>query len=295
MRNTLLMVFSIALAIPVFACEICGATNSSLGFGSLEQGNKHSIGLHYQFRNYASEHHILFSHLTEKSKEVYQRVEIKGQIRICKWAQAQINVPVSYNYQTKNATTYTKSGLADPIISGVVFLINKSDSLNTKLLRWTAGVGIKLPLGAFPNPDNEQLLLYPGTGTFDGQFQTTFLLKKNKWSTIVDCQGMIRGTNKFTYKPGATFSSTLFVQRNFRKWGTFGGVQFAWNGTDYQDRKVINSSPSLGTILTGTLGLSYSYRKYLFQGNYHLPLVQDLSLGYTKQRHAFVCSITYFF
>ena len=74
MRNTLMVLFSIAFAVPVFACEICGATNSSLGFGSLEKGNKHSIGLHYQFRNYTSEHPILFSHLTENLIKVFTRL-----------------------------------------------------------------------------------------------------------------------------------------------------------------------------------------------------------------------------
>jgi hypothetical protein len=294
MKNTLLLVFSIVLIFPVYACEICGATNSSLGFGSLEQGNKHSIGLHYQFRNYTSEHPILFSHLTEKSKEYFQRIEIKGQIRLNNWAQVQVSVPISYNFQKKNANTYLKTGLADPIITGVFYLLNKSDSANTKRVRWTAGAGIKIPLGAFPIPEDELLLLYPGTGTFDGQFQSTLYFKKNKWSTVIDLQGMIRGANKYQYKPGATFSSTLFVQRSFKKWALFSGAQYAWNGTDYKDRKAINSSPSLGSILTGTLGLSVPYKKWLLQGNYHLPLVQQLSLGYTKQHHAFVCSITYF-
>lgn len=294
MRNTLMVLFSIALAVPVFACEICGATNSSLGFGSLEKGNKHSIGLHYQFRNYTSEHPILFSHLTEKSKEFYQRIEVRGQIRLNKWTQVQVSVPFAYNYQIKNANTYLKTGLADPIVTGVVYLINKSDSLNTKLLRWTAGAGLKVPLGEFPLPDDDLLLLYSGTGTFDGNFQSTLFLKKNRWSSIIDCQGMIRGTNKHVYKPGATFNSTLFVQRSFRKWATFGGIQYAWNGTDYQDHKAINSSPSLGSILTGTIGYSIPYKKWLFQGNYHVPFYQQLSLGNTKQHHAFVCSVTYF-
>lgn len=294
MKNTFLMVFSMLMVFPVLACEICGATNNTSGFGSLEQGNRHSIGIQYQFRNYRSEHPILFSQLTEKSTESFQRIDVKGQFKVTKRFQAQVTLPFSYNMQTKRDTTNVRTGLADPILSGVFFLVNKSDSMNKQFIRWTAGIGLKMPLGAFPEPHNDLLLLYPGTGTFDGQFQTTFLFKKNRWSALLDFQAMLRGTNKYAYQPGAMFSSTLFVQRNLEKWGVFGGTQYAWNGTDYQNRKSINSSPSLGSILSGSFGISYQSKKWLIQGNFHVPLVQQLNLGYTKQEHAFVCSLTYF-
>lgn len=278
-----------------YSCDVCGAVNSSLGLGTVAAGNRHSFGISYQLRTYSSNHPPLFDEPSVQSREQFQRFDLKGTIRLSERWQLNAVIPVVRNTQQKTGAESSQSGIGDAQLTVHRFLIYRQDSLNTFNLRWSVGAGIKLPAGRFPEPHDEQLLLYPGTGTWDPAVQSSFYLRKNNWGLIQEINAVFRTSNKYGYTPGSVLSATLFGQRRFSNWSLFGGFQYGWNGTDYLDRAAVNSSPSRGNILSATLGATIQWGNILLQGNYHLPVVQNLGNGSVQQQIGFTASIFYIF
>lgn len=285
----------VLLVKPAFSCDVCGAVNSSLGLGTVAAGNRHSIGLVYQYRTYDSHHPPLFNEPAINSSERFQRIDLTGTIRLADRWQLKAILPYSVGTQSKNGTTTHKSGPGDATLTAHYFIIDRQDSLFTKSMRWSIGTGIKSPLGNYPLPDDELLLLYPGTGSWDGVFQSSFYFRKNNWALIQENNFILRTTNKYHYTPGSLFSATLYGMRRFSNWSLFGGFQYAWNGIDYLNRSPINSSPSQGNILSTTLGATIQWGNIMLQANYHLPIVQQLGNGYVDQKQSFTAGIHYIF
>lgn len=289
------LVAGMLLGLNAMACDVCGAVNSALGLGTVAAGNRHSIGCTYQYRSYKSHHPGIFNEPEVSSAERFQRLDLNGTIRLASRWQLKVSVPLVYNEQTKEAVHSLRQGFADPMITGHYFVVNRMDTTGNKVIRLSAGGGVKMPFASFPEPDNELLLLYPGTGTWDGMLQSSFFLRKNKWALIQENNLVLRGSNKYDYQPGNLFSATLYGMRRFSNWSVFGGFQYAWNGIDYQDRKAINSSPSQGNILSATLGGTIQWGNVMVQANYHLPIAQDLGNGYVHQQTGFTAGVYYLF
>jgi hypothetical protein len=285
----------VVLCVQSLACDVCGAVNSSLGLGTAAWGNRHTIGLTYQYRTYASNHPPLFNEPAVRSSERFQRLDLSGTIRLADRWQLKAIVPIVYNEQTKEGVRQAVQGLGDPMLTIHYFIINRQDSLGNQNIRWSVGAGGKLPAGRFAEPHNEILLLYPGTGTWDVVAQSSLYLRSSKWGMIQEINAVFRSTNKYGYTPGSLFNATLFGFRRFSNWSVFGGFQYAWNGIDYIDRTSINSSPSQGTILSATIGGTIQWGKVLVQANYHLPVAQHLGNGYTTQQASFTAGIHYLF
>jgi len=285
----------VLLCVRVLACDVCGAVNSSLGLGTIASGNRHSFGLTYQYRTYKSNHPPLFNEPAIGSSERYQRLDFSGNIRMADRWQLKAVVPVVYNEQWKEGARDFRQGLGDPTLTINYFIVNRQDSLAVNQIRWSVGLGGKLPLGKFPEPHDEVLLLYPGTGTWDGVMQSSFFYRHRKWGIIQECNAVVRSTNKYSYTPGSLFNATLFGFRRFSNWSLFGGFQYAWNGIDYIDREAINSSPSRGEILSASVGGSIQWGNIMVQANAHLPVIQHLGNGYVNQELSFTAGIHYIF
>jgi len=289
------LVAGMLLSLNALACDVCGAVNSALGLGTVAAGNRHAIGCTYQYRSYNSHHPGIFNETAVSSSERFQRLDLTGTVRLASRWQLKMSLPLVYNEQTKEGVHSFRQGMADPTITGHYFAVNRIDSTGNKVIRWSIGGGLKMPFASYPEPDNELFLLYPGTGTWDGMLQSSFFLRKNKWAFIQESNLMLRGTNKHAYQPGNLFSATAYTMRRFTNWSVFGGLQYAWNGIDYQDRKAINSSPSQGNILSVTVGGTIQWGNVMVQANYHHPLAQNLGNGYVKQQVGLTAGIYYLF
>jgi len=285
----------VLLSVRLLACDVCGAVNSSLGLGTVAAGNRHSFGLTYQYRTYRSSHPPLFNEPAVGSSERFQRIDLSGNIRLADRWQVKAVLPFVYNEQTKEGVRQFRQGLGDPTVTLNYFIVSRQDSLARQQVRWSVGLGGKLPLGSYPEPHDEVLLLYPGTGTWDGIAQSSFFFRRGKWGMIQECNAVLRSTNKYDYTPGSLFNATLFGFRRFSNWSLFGGFQYAWNGIDYIDRAAINSSPSRGEILSASFGGTIQWGSILLQANAHVPVSQHLGNGYVNQEVSFTAGIHYIF
>lgn len=278
-----------------YACDICGAVNSSLGLGTIAMGNRHSVGLNYQFRNYKSTHPRLFTEPETSSYETFQRWDLSGNIRVAKRMQVKIVVPFAFNQQRKDGATQQKTGIGDPTVSVNYFIADRIDSTMSRQFRWSVGAGAKLPFGKFPEPHDPVLLLYPGTGTVDPIAQSTLFFRWNKWGLIQEANAVLRTTNKHGYTPGNVFNATLFGFRKLGNFSVFSGFQYAWNGVDYAVGEPINSSPARGNLLTLACGVTWNSGNFQLQANAHAPLIQQLGNGYVKQQASVSAGIFYLF
>ena len=284
------------LSFSAYTCDVCGsgAMNSTQGLSTVSQGNRTSIGLNYQYRLYKSEHPKLVGPGIEKSQDLFQRIDLQGQVRLVKRWQLQLSVPFAINSHKEESDLSKRSGLGDPTLVVNYFLYNKQDSVKSTVFRWIIGAGVKSPLGKFTKPLDAELYLYPGTGTFDALFQSSLFFKKKKWSILQSTQYILRGENKHKYIPGSLLNASIFGQYQFRTWGIFAGSQYSWSGLDYINRKAISSAPTQGHVLTAILGATMQWKKWVLQGAYHLPYFQELSAGKTKQKTTFNISLHYF-
>lgn len=294
MTRNLISAFVVCISMPCHSCDVCGASNSISGFGTYANGNKTNFGLNYQFKTYKSSHPGIFNEHAESSTELFQRLELKGQFRLSKRWQGNADVPLVLNQQTHEGLRSKQQGFGDIGVGINYFIINRQDSLLRKVFRWNIGIGTKVPSGKYTHPDSSNLMLFPGSGSFDAVFNTILFYQKNKWSFVSESSFFLRGTNKFHYQAGNTFSSTLFANRKLRDFSSYLGAQFVWVGHAYRNTYIINNSPTVGSILTALCGITYRKNNWLFQGSYHLPLTQNLGNGYTKQKQAFNISLFYF-
>lgn len=297
MKKSFFFFVCLVVSHAALSCDVCGcgAFNSAQGLGTLAQGNRTSIGLNYQYRLYKSQHPKLFGEGIEHSTDYFQRLDALGQVRVSKRWQLQLSVPITFNKHVADDTTSQKNGLSDPTLMVNFFLFDRQDSLQTHLFRWIVGVGAKSPLGKFTHPNDIDLYLYPGTGTFDAVFQNSIFFQKKRWSLLQTAQYILRGENKYKYIPGSLFSISLFGQYKFRTLGIYAGTQYSWSGVDYLNRKAIPGSPTQGRILAGIIGASFQFNSWVIQGNIHIPLTQNLGDGNSNQKTACSISLNYFF
>jgi hypothetical protein len=274
---------------------VCGASNSIAGFGTYSIGNRTSIGLNYQFKTYSSNHPALFNEIPESSKELFQRFEIKSQLRLSKRFQLVVSVPISSNKQERTMHSQTVVGFGDATLGLNYFLKNSYDSVQKRRFQWIVGGGIKIPTGKFQHPDSSDFMLYGGSGSIDFNLNNLIYFQKRNWTLVWESSVLIRTRNKYNYQAGNNLSSSFLVNRKLNQWGIYTGIQWNITGKDYMNRKLIEGSPTVGSILSNLWGITYQFKSFLIQGAYHIPIHQKLGNGYTHQKQAFTLSINYFF
>lgn len=277
-----------------YACEVCGAVTTALGPGTLASGNRHALGLNYQYRNYHSQHPGMLNLPDENSYENFHRWDITAIVRLADRWQLKTVLPFAWNHQEKNDQHKEVNGWGDPTITAHYFILNRKDSTGT-IYRWNVGAGIKLPFGNYAEPSTDWLMLYPGTGSWDGVLHTSFLFQKNQWGMLQEISCMFRSNNQFGYKQGNNISASLYAYRSIKGWAFLAGTQFAANSNDYQNKVRIAESPVRGAILSASAGIGYRWKNYLAQAFYHIPVYQYLGNGYVKQQTGLNVAVYYLF
>ena len=275
-----------------YACEVCGAVTSALGPGTIAAGNKHAIGIGYQYRSYHSHHPGILNLPDENSDEVFQRLEVNALFRLSARWQLKGVIPVVYNQQVKDEITTLRQGLGDPALSAHYFAFNRIDT-NGNALRWSLGAGMKFPLGKYSTPDEDWLMLYPGTGSWDGLLQSSLYVQRGKWGLIQEGSVLLRTQNKYSYKQGNSYNASFYAFRNVRSFTFLLGAQYAANSNDLLENKRISDSPVRGTSVSISTGISIRWKDFLAQAYYHVPVYQDLGNGYVSQKTGLNIGIYY--
>ena len=282
------------MAMNSWACEVCGAVTSALGPGTIAAGNRHAIGLGYQFRNYHSQHPGILGLPDETSDETFQRFDLTGLYRISARWQLKGVIPMVSNKQLKNNQTTQRQGIGDPMLTAHYFVVNQSDT-SGNAIRWSLGVGMKFPVGKYSTHDEDWLMLYPGTGSWDGLVQSSLYLVRGKWGIMQEGSVLIRTQNKYNYQQGNSYNTSLYGFRNVKSVTFLLGAQFAANSNDVLNGKRVSDSPVKGTSLSISAGVSYRWKNLLAQAYYHVPVYQYLGNGYVTQKTGLNVGVYYLF
>ena len=279
----------------VHACDACGCSGSlgNMGLGVQVQGNRTSFSFLQSYKHYATTYKGLYGRPDTYSQEYYFKSDFSASIRLSRRFQARFLLPLNYNLQQESDEKNSIiQGLGDAQI-GVHYFIIDSMFRNNTIVRWSAGAGAKLPTGKFTNPENEDLMLYPGTGTLDYSIGSSFALRSGNFGLSNESSYIFRTTNKYEYHPGNTLFSQLLGIYIFNRFSVGTGASIATNANAQLNNKPFEHTNAQAILIQSATVLSYSKNNLSIQLGINIPFYQKLGEEQSKQREALSLGIYY--
>lgn len=165
--------------------------------------------------------HVATANPTASYTEVYQALELRGQFWLGQRINLTASVPLVNNYQAvdgiRQADTYA---LGDPMLLGRYVLSGSSNGHDSIRIRhrFTAGVGVKIPIGRHDVVQYGETLdhdLQPGSGTWDGLASLEYVLRGQRVGASFSAVGRLNGQNAEGHRMGHSTSITGEVFRIF--------------------------------------------------------------------------------
>lgn len=297
MKNIVTLLFIVCL-FNVFACEVCGCSATGNAIGAIGSSKNHMVGLTFQGRYFNSAHPALFSNELERSSEQFLSANAVAKFQVHKRVQVIGVIPFHFNRQTKEGETTTINGLGDVSIHSRFAVIYKTDSINAKAFIVQLGTGIKMPTGDYSKDAHETSNTFPGSGSWDIPFDANLYLIRSKWMLQFENAFILKTKNSSGYHFGNTFQSTVFSnktigQQSF-KFSPGLGIQAEYLFEDRINGSSTNTFNS-GYLLSGVIGANLQWKQFFLLGRYSLPIIQELSKGYTTINGQFTASLFYTF
>ncbi len=288
MKTLFLVVMALCLNFTGKACDACGCSGSigNMGLGIQSQGNRSSFSIVHSFKVFHTQIPGLYGNPDTRSMEYYNRTDLTGTIRLSKHFQARAVIPYIYNSQVKEPSARSaQNGIGDVQVGMNYYIIDSAYSMN-ELARWSVGFTSKLPTGYFESPEREQLMLNPGSGTFDYSLVSSLMIRFRKIGISNESSYTLRTTNKYNYNPGNTWYNQTIGMYIFNRF-TFGtGISFAsnaqakFNGEDY------DHTNTQAILVQSASVASFASESWNFQVGFNLPVYQLLGEGNSTLRGA---------
>jgi len=283
----------------VYACDICGGASNSLTVGLLTNNQNHFVGIRSSMRWFESSPTPDDHGYLGISHQQFTTTELFGRWRVNKRFQILGFVPFVFNSKIEDVRTNI-SGLGDVILMGNFIYLNNSDSKSASFKHiGTIGIGVKAPTGSYFRLGFDEVNMLPGTGSWDGILNTSYLIQKDDFGMQNEASYTYKTENKYAYRFGNALSYTgLFYYR----WSPKENIQIIPQlGMSYthnwQDEK--NGQQSEDTFNGGNMfGAQLNLRMIVNQvginleGN--LPLSQNLNRGYVQQKGMIRVGINYY-
>jgi hypothetical protein len=267
------------------ACDVCGGSAGSPSFGTFVPTNFHQIGLRSSFRDFNS-----YFYGIEYSRETIFQEELHIRWQLHKRIQLIGSVPFQYARQTKGGYADRIQGMADPSVLTNVVLINKTDSVVGMKQFLSAGFGLKLPLGETVIYSDPQKNMYPGTGTTDLIFITTFYDQfSSKWGIQSEASYVWKGTDKWGYRFGNSLSMNAVGVRKFQKgkyrWLATTGFQFEQQAEARLNKERTEAQINNILLLSARVGVNLIRPNWMFSAQFQQPLIQQINEGIVRQKY----------
>jgi hypothetical protein len=281
----LLMTFS---SVKLSACDVCGCSMGGTTMGILPQFHKNFVGLHYYYRDFASEHVSLLTNEKTVSIEKFQTYELRGRFHLGKRIQLFVLAPVHVNQQLENNVLSKFNGIGDVSSFANYSIFNNADSLKSK---WKhnlqAGGGIKLPTGKYKRLDQNQILnpnIQTGTGSFDLILDAIYTVRLNKFGLNNTAFYRINTTNSNDFKFGDRFTltSSLFYWAKIKDHSLLPslGVNIDHAKSDVHNSFRVDDSGGASVFMTA--GIDFYIKKIMLAANFQLPMYQDSPITQSK-------------
>ena len=296
-----LFIIVFLLALPGYACEICGCGHSNFQIGLLPSFNKGFLGYRYSFSQFNSS---LKADPTQFSHDFYQTMELWGGYNLRK-VQVMAFLPYIMSRKESDDGVTHSNGLGDLMVL-VNYRVLRSMSLS-KSEKTTighdlfVGGGIKLPTGvnhvnvADPNFNIGDFNSQAGTGSVDYMLNATHSMTWNKSGIVTNVAYRMNTNNQQNYK----FGNRAYVSSSY--YYTFGqsstkikpnlGINYQSNTANtFSGSEVAGSN---GYILNSTVGVNVLFKKIGVNAMAFIPLAQNSYDGQTRLMSRFIMGLTY--
>lgn len=270
------------------ACDACGCSGSigNMGLGIQSQGNRSSFSMVHSFKVFQTQIPGLYGNPDKRSFEYYNRTDLTGTIRLSKHFQARAVIPYVYNSQKIEPSKHSaQSGIGDLQVGLNYYIIDSAYSMN-KLTRWSVGLGSKLPTGFFESPEREQLMLNPGTGTFDYSLVSSLLIRFRNIGISNESSYTLRTTNKYDYHPGNTWYNQTIGMYIFNRFALGTGISIASNARAKYKGEDYKHTNTQAILIQSASVASFSSKNWNFQVGFNLPIYQLLGEGNSSMKCA---------
>ncbi|MCW3466304.1 transporter [Chitinophaga nivalis] len=307
MKKVLLIILLVITGIyETRACDICGCGVGSYYIGILPDFKKRFVGLRYQYKT-------LRTHLGPGGKtsymttdETYQTAELWGGWNIGKRFRVLAFVPVNFNARSNQGINSSKSGLGDIAVVGYYQLLDKQQTVGSKLLvqsLWIGG-GIKAPTGRYEatekkegeeSPNSFQL----GTGSTDFTLNAMYDVRLMDFGINANVSYKMNTNNQYEYQYGNKFTANVLAYYKFR---ITDNVTIAPNaGMLYEtaqkdtENKRFSVDVSGGYSLLATTGVEMTWKNMSIGGNFQPVVSQQLADMRVKAGNRAMVHVTYLF
>lgn len=223
-----LFLFSTSIA---FSCDFC---NSLMGINPYYSG-KNKLMINYLFQQstqesydpHAMPHHLFshspavsklnglsdIKHMVDGFKETRTTVEIAYQHHITEnWL---ISAFIPFIVSANHGTEHHHPGFGD--LSTMIHYIIKPEAIGSEQWVFLIGGGVKFPIAKNTMTNSAgiryDMMVQPGTGTWDYYAQFTGIYQWNLWTFAGDFTGKFNGKNKYDEQFGNTYSTTANISR----------------------------------------------------------------------------------
>jgi hypothetical protein len=284
-----MLIWSVKLS----ACDVCGGISGGPSFGNLASTSYHQIGLRSTFRSFNS---YLFGIEHSREQQLQEELFVRWQIQ--KRLQLIASVPYLTTRQVKAGKNYWINGIGDPSLLTSFVLLDKKDSLNETKRFLSAGLGVKIPLGATVSYEDDQRNLYPGSGATDLIFNMAYFGQLKKQSGIQsEATVLLRGKDNWGYQFGNSLSmNVLYFRKLFKgnyKWIPTFGLQYDYQKEARINGKITSVAPNDLMLVSPRIGLNLITPNWMFTSLILHPVIQNVNNGQVKQNLQLSVGATY--
>lgn len=146
--------------------------------------------------------------------EVYQALELRGQLWLGQRFNVTVSLPLVNNYQSvdgvRHADTYA---MGDPMVLGRYVLLGSFNGIDSSSVRQrlSVGLGVKSPLGRHDVQQYGETLdhdLQPGTGTWDALASLEYMIRGPRYGGSLGAIGRFNGQTADGHRMGHSASIT---------------------------------------------------------------------------------------
>ncbi len=278
-----LSILAVLISFGAVACDVCGGVTPSGGDGLLVGNQFHFIGLRTNYGRFQSFHRNPFSEETTTSWEHFTRANISGRWQFSERFNAQVNIPYAINLQRIDNGNQLRHGLGDISLLVQWMLISTKNEAGTSHFL-AIGSGVKAPTGNYSRDPWETSNLFPGSGSWDPQFNLSYRFSKNKFNFQVENGFTLKTQNPVGYRFGNAVSSiaTAFYSINTKKNGKLlplMGIGYTYTGSDHINSYLVAESFNSGHLLSTEIGLNYLTKNWILNTKWSQPFVQSIADG----------------
>lgn len=261
-----------SLTIKKMDCDGCGCSvsASNLAFESLF--SKRFVGIKYLHQHYKIKENLFVNQANEN--QYFNTTQFWLRIPIYK----KLEVHASLPFQNHHQKSQILSGIGDANLLLTYNLLNKKN-INNQL---HIGFGTKFPTGKFDVKSSSTInpSFQVGTGSYDNQFLINYMFRRDRIMILATTDYMVKRTNKFNYKFGNQWNSSLVGYYIFKNTGRFlfsgkMGIQSEVFASNVElKEKVPNTS---GNLLLGKTGIEFSIKNWIIGCDVSLPITNNLA------------------